>query len=196
MMRSLRLLIVLFLFAFTNRSVACQCPSTLLSLEECEKYEIIFAGKVEAVKLCENKYGEVEFTVLELYKGSIKERFTILYDCKDPCAQPFRVGEEWIIYTRFKQVTNGVMEWCSRSRKYFAIAKQDFYTENLGNDYDTEIGFLREKLGEHRPVSAKKQEPTHRNEKPSLTETIIILIVSMSCMILFYWLFGKYFKRF
>lgn len=195
-MKATKIFLILFLFFFLDNLQACQCPSTVLSLEECAKYEIIFAGKVESVKPSDNKYSEVEFTVLELYKGSIKERFTILFDSKDPCAQQFRAGEEWIIYSRFKQVTNGVMEWCSRSRKYFTIAKQDFYTENLGNDYDTEIQFLRQKLGEHRPVSAKKEASNHTNEKPSLTQTIIILIVSMSFMILFYWFFGKYFKRF
>lgn len=191
-----RILFFLFVFFRIYELNACQCPTSTLSLEECEKYEIIFAGTVESVKTCENKYGEVVFTVLELYKGNIKEKFTILYDCADPCAQAFRPGEEWIIYTRFKQVSNGVMEWCSRSRKYFTIAKQDFYTVNLGNDYDTEIGFLREKLGEHHPVSEKKQAPNHRNEKPSLTQMIVILIVSMTCVVLFYWLFGKYFHRF
>ncbi|MBK9282892.1 MAG: hypothetical protein IPM51_01080 [Sphingobacteriaceae bacterium] len=190
------LFVWLWVILIRSNALACQCPSTSLSLNECAKYDIIFKGKIESVKSCENGYGEAIFEIEELYKGNIKNKFLVYFECDVPCAQKFQVGEEWIIYTYFKQITNGKMDWCSRSRKYFAIAAQDLYTQNYGNDYEDELDFLRMKLGLHKPVNEVIQGTADRNIKPSLTQMIILLLVSMSCIILFYWLFGKYFKRF
>ncbi|MGZ3901974.1 MAG: hypothetical protein ACXVDC_16725, partial [Bacteroidia bacterium] len=130
----------------------------------------------------------------ELYKGNATKNFSVLFECNVTCAMNFNPGEEWIIYSNYKQVANVMMDWCSRSRKYFKVAKQDFYTETYGNDYDDEVKFLRENLGLHRLVVAKKNATENRNERPTSTQTIIILIVSLGTIILFYWLFNKYFK--
>jgi hypothetical protein len=184
---------ILFLFV-RSICLACQCPVTTLSLAECNKYEIIFQGRVDSVRTCNRNFGEAFFTVDELYKGNITKQFRILFECDVPCAQTFNPGEIWIIYTNFKQISNGKMDWCSRSRKYFKVAKQDFYTVNYGNDYDDEVKFLQDNLGLHRMTAETKNAAENRNIRPDSNQMIIILVCSLAAIILFYWLFNKFFK--
>jgi hypothetical protein len=86
------------------------------------------------------------------------------------------------------------MDWCSRSRKYFRIEKLDYYTATYGNDYYDEVKFLREKLGNHRLLADQKNMDVERNMLPSKTEFVVILICSLLAIILFYWLFNKFFR--
>jgi hypothetical protein len=180
------------LFYFAGR--ACQCPLTSLSLAECNKYEVIFKGRIDTVRNCDHNFGEAVFIIDELYKGNATKRFKVLFECGVECAMQFNPGEEWIIYSSYKQIGNVKMDWCSRSRKYFKIDKQDFYTETYGNDYSDEVKFLREKLGLHRLIAETRNAAENRNLKPSGNQTIIILLCSMAAIILFYWLFNKFFK--
>ena len=173
---------------------ACQCPLTGLSLAECNKYEIIFKGRIDSVRNCNNNFGEAIFVIDELYKGNATKHFTILFDCNEVCAQKFSVGEEWIIYSTYKQITNAKMDWCSRSRKYFKNEKLDFYSVTYGNDYLTEVKFLREKLGVHRTKSDEQNAAGNRNQRPTTTQSIIILICSILAVFLFYWLVNKFLK--
>lgn len=172
---------------------ACQCPPSVLSLKECEKYEIIFKGKVVSSKTCDTKPGEAVFEISELYKGNSEKQFRLYYTCKDECAREFAVGDEWIIYTRYKQINNAQMDWCSRSRKYFRFDKEDYYTVLFGNDYEDELSFLRSNLGNHR-VMEKKQVSEERNKKPNVTESIYILISSLLAIIGFYFLINRFLK--
>src|SRR6202012_4784485 len=89
-------------------SKACQCPLTTLSMEECNKYEIIFKGKILSVVNCDHKFGEAVFEIEELYKGNTPQTFKVLFECKVECAMAFTPGEEWIIYSRYKQVDNAM----------------------------------------------------------------------------------------
>lgn len=174
--------------------MACQCSLTALGLDECNKYELIFKGKIKEVKPCGDRYGEAIFELEELYKGNSPQQFTVLFECNKECAQNFAVGEEWIIYTRYKQINNALMDWCSRSRKFFRNEKEDFYTVTYGNDYYDELKFLREKLGLHRFLKPEVTVDEKRNQQPTKMETIVMLICSLSAILLFYWLFNRYFK--
>jgi hypothetical protein len=185
----------LFLLAYYSVK-ACQCPLTTLSEAECDKYSVIFKGKVISVKNCEQNFGEAVFEVEELYKGDVTKRFRVLFECGGECAKGFNAGEEWIIYSNYKQVSSVMMDWCSRSRKYFKIAKEDYYTSTYGNDYDDEVAFLREKLKLHKISELVENAAGERNQRPNMTQTIILLVCSLSAMILFYWLFRKYFHKF
>lgn len=194
-MRKPGLIVLLFLF-FGSGIFACQCPPSSLSLDECAKYEIIFRGRIDSLINCDERPGEIIFEVIDLYKGAITKKFRVIFDCKAECAQPLQAGEEWIIYANFKQVTNARLDWCSRSRKFFAIDKQDFYSINLGNTYEQEHAFLASKLGTHRPVSGEKKVADNRNLRPSMTQTVVTLICSLLAMIGFYWFLRKNFHRF
>ena len=86
------------------------------------------------------------------------------------------------------------MDWCSRSRKFFKNAKEDFYTATYGNDYYDELKFLRQDLGLHRTLAEVKNYDENRNQKPTNNQTILMLAISLGAIFLFYYLFKKYFK--
>lgn len=188
---------ILISFFILNSSflISCQCPITKLSIEECDKFDIIFRGRIIKDSLYGNKKGEVTFEISELYRGVVTAQFKVLYDSGDECAQVFSVGEEWIIYSNYKQATNAKMDWCSRSRKYFKNEKLDFYTVTYGNDYDDELKFLRDKLGLHKPLKPiVNQTVGEPNIIPTQSQFIITLLFSIAGMVLFYYLFNKFFK--
>ena len=116
----------------------------------------------------------------------------MLFECNSTCYQKFNVGDEWIIYSRYKQVNNCKLDWCSRSRKFFKSDKEDFYTLTYGNDYDDELKFLRKKLGLHRFLIEAKIETGNRNTIPNVNQTIIILLCSITVIVLFYFIFNKW----
>lgn len=189
--------LLVLLTGLRNTVQACQCPPTQLSLEECAKYEIIFKGKILHVENCDHKFGEAVFEVQELYKGNATKEFKVLFECNEECAQKFNPGDEWIIYSRYKQLDNAKMDWCSRSRKYFKIDQEDFYTVNYGNDYYDEVKFLQQKLGLHRLLADKKNKLDNletRNPRPNTVGMITVLICSLLGIILFYYLFNRFFK--
>ncbi len=193
---NLTILFSAFLLLTSAFSFACQCPITKLSMEECNKYDIIFRGRIKKDSLYDgSKKGEVVFEVSELYRGVITGEFKVLFDSGEECAQAFNVGEEWIIYSNYKQATNAQIDWCSRSRKYFKNEKLDFYSVTYGNNYDDELKFLRDKLGLHKPLKPIENltvgEP---NQLPTQTEFVIYLLLSIVGMVAFYYLFNKFFK--
>ncbi|MBL7933356.1 MAG: hypothetical protein JNL60_15730 [Bacteroidia bacterium] len=187
-------LLILFVFICHASVLACQCPLTRLSIEECDKYEIIFKGKIISVNDCGDKFGEAVFEIDELYKGNATKEFKILFECGLECSQKFIPGQEWIIYSRYKQIDNAKMDWCSRSRKYFKVDKEDFYAVTYGNDYYDEVKFLREKLGVHRFLADKNPQDGNRNQIPDKQGFVIVLICSLAGLVLFYYLFNRFFR--
>jgi hypothetical protein len=189
-----KLLIISYFLLLTSDFFACQCPLTKLSSEECNKYDIIFRGRI--VKDSVNgKRGEALFEVTELYKGVVSGSFRLSYELDGDCAQGFMVGEEWIIYTTYKQANVGNMDWCSRSRKYFKNEKLDFYAVTYGNDYDTELKFLRNNLGLHKPLAAPEAKPDWQgNQIPTQTEFIVYLLLSIAGVVGFIFLVKKFLK--
>ncbi|MEO6302712.1 MAG: hypothetical protein ABIP51_06035 [Bacteroidia bacterium] len=186
-----------FIFLFFIKTVftyACQCPLTGLNVAECDKYEIIFRGKIVSVTPCDNKFGIATFEVEELYKGITAKQFKVLFECGVECAVGFNEGEEWVIYSKYKQVDKALMDWCSRSRKYFKNVKEDFYAVTYGNEYFDEVKFLRENLGLHRTRKETTTVDANRNQLPNTNQTIILGLCSIVAVLLFYWLFKKYFK--
>lgn len=194
--KSYILSILFFLFILNSASVfACQCPITVMSLEECNKYEIIFRGRITINSGCTDKKGEAVFEIIELYKGRVNATFPVIFPCEVECAQAFNAGEEWIIYTNYKQADKGIMDWCSRSRKYFKNDKEDFYAVTYGNSYDDELEFLRKNLGTYKTMKAREENQAgKRNIIPSKTQLIITLFISLAVVIVFLQIFKKYFK--
>ncbi len=192
--QALSVTLLLMFFFSTLTSYGCECPLTQLGKAECNKYDIIFRGKVDSVITCKNKPGIAFFEVHDLYKGNLTKHFKVTFDCNDPCASEFKVGEEWIIYSNYKQIDNALMDWCSRSRRYIKNSKEDFYAVTYGNSYDDEVKFLLDSLGLHRFLKDNVVNPGQRNILPTTNQTILILICSILCILLFYYLFNKFFK--
>lgn len=159
-----------------------------------DSYEIIFKGKITSVQYQKDKLSEAVFDIEELYKGNATKSFKVLFDDKEDCAQKLAAGQEWIIYGRYKQIDNIQLDWCSRSRKHFALPQEDFYTVTYGNDYDDEVSFLKQKLGLHRVLAGAVNQSGGRNNLPTVNQSILILVSSVLVLVLFYFLFNRFFK--
>lgn len=185
--------VICCLLFLVQTSRACQCPLTTLSTAECDKYDIIFKGKVSNIKP-NGKKSEALFTVDELYKGMIAKEFTLLYDNEDACKLELRPGDEWVIYANYHQIDNAKLDFCSRSRKYIKNVKEDFFAETSGVPYDEEVSFLQEKLGLHKVLKENPNRAENRNILPNTNQLIIGFICSLLGLFLFYWLFNRFFK--
>lgn len=189
-------IIIIFLFIFTTYvSMACQCPLSTLNEKEIAKYEIIFKGSIKSIKLNKNK-SEAIFTVSELYKGVIAQDFKIFFDDEDPCKLQLRVGEEWIIYTKYYQVDNAKLDYCSRSRYYIKNLNEDFFSETTGMSYDEELRYLQTNLGLHKLLKDNPNKVENRNILPNTNQLIITLLGSILGLIGFYVIVNKLFKKY
>jgi hypothetical protein len=189
-----RCILILFLLFTGARIEACQCPVTVLNMQECNNYDVIFRGKVLTVNPCDHKPGEAIMEVLELFKGNAEQKFKILFACSEDCFYEFKPGEEWIIYSRYKQVNTALMDYCSRSRRLFNNSKEDYYIATSGIDYEEELKFLREKLGLHRLIENKQNQDYSRNNLPNSSQSVGILLVSIAALLGFYFIFNRYLK--
>ncbi len=185
----------LFIFLLVSKlAFPCQCPLTTLSKTECNKYDIIFRGTVLSVATCDNKPGIAIFKVKDLYKGALTEQFKVIFSCDEECSYQIKEGEEWIIYSNFKQIDRAKLDWCSRSRRLIKNVKEDYYTSTSGNTYDEETKFLQDSIGIHRLLKEQLSPEQLKNQLPTPNQQIVILICSLACLILFYYLFNKFFK--
>ncbi|MDZ4665123.1 MAG: hypothetical protein SGJ15_09625 [Bacteroidota bacterium] len=187
--RSIILFLLLSKFTFP-----CQCPHSVLTKAECNTYDIIFRGTVLSVATCDNKPGVAIFKIKDLYKGALTEQFKVIFSCDEECSYQFKEGEEWIIYSNFKQIDRAKLDWCSRSRRLIKNVKEDYYVVTHGNTYDEEAKFLQDSIGIHRLLKQQLNPEELKNKLPSPNQQIIIIICSLTCLILFYYLFNKFFK--
>lgn len=185
--------LIVFVF-IVSVSEACQCPVTILNEKEIAKYELIFKGKIKSVKLSEGVNSEAVFQVDELYKGNTTPEFKVLFDKSDGCKIDLNAGEEWIIYTNYIQIDKAKLDFCSRSRKYIKNIKEDFFAVTTGISYDEELRYLQTNLGLHKLLKENLNKVENRNQIPTQTEFIYILIFSLLGIILFYWLIRKFLK--
>lgn len=186
---------IIFVFLWSSKvTSACQCPLTGLNETETNKYSIIFRGKISSFILKEDTYSEAVFEVKELYKGNSKQTFKILINNSDPCKLDLRIGEEWIIYANYKQIDNAVLDFCSRSRKFFSNSKEDFFYTTTGVTYDEELRYLQSHLGLHKLLKEDTNKVENRNQLPNKNQFIIILIASLLGVIAFYWFIKKLLK--
>lgn len=188
-------LLIIICLVFTTQGTACQCPVSSLNAVELAKYDIICKGKISHIQLKQDK-SDFIFEVQELYKGSITEKFRLLFNDLDPCKLNLREGDEWIIYTRYKQINNSQLDVCSRSRMFFKNAKEDYFAINSGISYDDELVYLRKQLGLHRCLKNDydQEDVSKRNIIPSSTQFVVILLVSIAGLVFFYWLVQKFLK--
>jgi len=184
---------IFILLIFFKPANACQCPLTELNQNELNKYDIIFKGKINFLKM-NGKKSEVFFSVHELYKGMIGENFKIYFNKEDACKLKLRNGDEWIIYTNYYQIDNAKLDFCSRSRFYIKNLKEDFFAVNTGMSYDEEIKYLREKLGLHKLLK-NSYKVENRNVIPNKKQFVIILLCSLLGVIFFIWVVGKALKN-
>ncbi|MCA0430900.1 MAG: hypothetical protein LCH32_10415 [Bacteroidetes bacterium] len=183
-----------FILCIYNLSFACQCPPSVLNYEECVKYDLIFKGKIKSIKKCNHNLGEAVFEIDELYRGNATKHFTVLFNCEEECSIQLNVGEEWIIHTNYKQINNALLNWCSRSRKHFVNLQEDYYYVNYGKTFDEDLSFLRTEFGLHRLIDNETNNSPERNIKPSVNQSILMLLVSIAGLVVFYFIINRFFK--
>lgn len=189
-----RYLIFIFIFFYLyNAVLACQCPVTVLNEQELKKYDIIFKGSIKTIKLKGEK-SEAIFLVSELYKGMLPAEFKIIFNDADACKIEMRVGDEWIIYTNYYQMENAKIDFCSRSRKYIKNSKEDFFVELTGISYEDELSYLQKNLGIHKLMKENPNRVEQRNILPNQKQFVLLLVCSLIFMVLFLWLFNRFFK--
>lgn len=185
-------IVLLFVF-LAQQIIACQCPLSILDENELNRYELIFRGKLQSIKLNERK-SEAIFEISDLFKGNATKEFIVMFDDTDPCKLDFRVGDEWLIYSNYIQIDRVKSDYCSRSRRFFKNIKEDYFAEMTGLSYDEEYKYLTEKLGFHKLMKQNENQVKNRNIIPNQMQFMITIIVSLVAMVLFYWLFNKFFK--
>lgn len=187
-------ILILFFSLLIKNGHACQCPLTQLNVTELNKYDIIFKGKINALKI-NGANSEAIFTIDELYKGMITQNFKIYFNNDDVCKLELRKGDDWIIYTNYNQIDNAKLDFCSRSRVFIKNIKEDFFAVNTGVSYDEELKYLQKNLGLHKLLKNNPNRAENRNIIPTSNQFIIILLCSMLGLIFFIWLVGKLLKK-
>jgi hypothetical protein len=187
-------ILILFISLLVKNSYACQCPLTQLNVTELNKYDIIFKGKINALKI-NGANSEAIFTIEELYKGMVAQNFKVIFNNDDVCKLELRNGDDWIIYTKYHQIDNAKLDFCSRSRVYIKNIKEDFFAVNTGVSYDEELKYLQKNLGLHKLLKNNPNKVENRNIIPTNNQFIIILLCSMLGLIFFIWLVGKLLKK-
>lgn len=188
------IIVILFLFLVIKNGCACQCPITQLNSLELKKYEIIFSGQINQIKI-NGTNSEAIFTIKELYKGIITQNFKVIFNNDDACKLELRKGDDWIIYSNYNQIDNAKLDFCSRSRLYIKNIKEDFFAVNTGISYDEELKYLQTNLGLHKLLKNNPNKIENRNKLPTKNQFIIILLCSMAGLIFFIWLVGKFLKK-
>jgi len=188
------IIVLLFLVLFLKNGYACQCPITQLNALELNKYEIIFSGQINQLKM-NGANSEAIFTIKELFKGMIAQNFKVIFNNDDACKLELRKGDDWIIYSNYNQIDNAKLDFCSRSRLYIKNIKEDFFAVNTGISYDEELKYLQKNLGLHKLLKNNPNKIENRNKLPTNNQFIIILLFSMAGLIFFIWLVGKFLKK-
>ncbi len=91
-------------------------------------------------------------------------------------------------YQRFDVVLANL---CDHNRKRTKAGEQDFYETTASRTFDQEKEFLKTELGTHSFIqdenwNKEQEELKPRNEQPSGTSKIVLLLVSFGVMIIIY----------
>lgn len=186
--------ILFFLFLLLSVHVlACDCPPPEpVSKELCNKYDVIFYGRIDSVASCAaDGIGTVYFTVISLYKGSVEQHASLGYDCKTSCLMSFAPGEEWIIYGIYQGFNQVTVSLCSPSRKRVAEGTVDYYEAGSHRTFGQESTFLMATLGiqpyaQHNRLNDQQKEMAPHNEQPSAMGKLWLLLISLGTMIIVY----------
>jgi hypothetical protein len=196
-----RFLFLIFCF-FQIFVYACECPPiTPISKSTAAGYDVIFYGKVDSIIPCGNEgIGTAFFSIINLFKGSAEQKVSVDYDCTSACMMDFAGKEEWIIYATYQRFDLLTVNICSNSRKKIADEAKDFYQVSSGRTFKEEIEFLNTTLGiqpysSHNALNDRQKELQPHNELPSATNKLWLLLISLSVMLLVYFISKKFFKN-
>ncbi|MCX6296718.1 MAG: hypothetical protein NTX97_11765 [Bacteroidetes bacterium] len=188
--------LVLILFSFYG--FACECPpSSPISKELCQNYDVIFYGMVDSVTPCNSKgFSTAFFTITELYKGNAEKNVKIDFDCSSACMMSFSKGEEWLIYSKYVKFDQLKVTFCEHSRKKYNDDSQDVFLIAAQRTFEKEKEFLKTTFGlqyfiHGNDINKQENEIGPRNDQPSAYGKLILLLVSVSAMGIVYYVTRK-----
>lgn len=190
---------IFFIFLFlSNLSFACQCPTlSPISKDLCNKYEVIFYGKVDSVSPCAtNGISTAHFTINELYKGEVEQHVKVDFDCSSACMMSFSESDEWIIYSIFQRFDLMTVNICEHSRKFFSDATLDIYEIASHRTFEQEKQFLNKALGiqsfiKKNELNEQQNNMAHHNTQPSAMNKLWLLLASAVAMGIVYYVTRK-----
>lgn len=177
----------------TTTVFACDCdPLDELTKENCGVYDVIFEGKVDAVKACKDGEQSVVFSIQDLYKGNYISFIEVKNECIDGCEMHFEKGDVWLIYAEKNNAQDVIVHFCSRSRRLNEANENDDYEIASGLKYQQE----KDKLISFFPSGDQKntllKPRTYEKVDPTLIP--VFLIVSVVFFMLVLWAFKKFVK--
>lgn len=194
--------IFFFFFLLSKMAFSCECPPiTPISKEECKKYDVIFEGKVDSVSFCNEKgISTAYFFINELYEGNVLPHQKVDFDCSSACMMSFSAGEVWLMYTTYSRFDMLTVNLCGHSRKFFSDASQDHYQIAAERNFGQEKRFLQTILGKHsfaqtNEHSEQDVDLKSRNEQPSSSGKLWLLLISFATMIIVYFVTRKINKK-
>lgn len=196
-----RIIAIGILLLFGTPAIACICNDLgKLSKKAIERYDVIFTGKVVAISGDEETQ-RVQFTILELYKGSAFKAIELQHDPSSDCSLSFMPGEVWTIYGRWKEYDienrRGIptSDFCTFSRLQPAHDSLDAQLIDRGT-YTEEMKFLRDSLGIQEFVDpADQQDQLHKNELPGAGTAIGYLVAGLLGLSIIFYFVRRMFKR-
>ena len=188
--------VLLFNCAFTQDNCTCNEKEIAFSEEYVNAHQLIFRGKTISISKGTD-YDKVTFLVSKLFKGIASQQIEVYFDTKNECALKFTVGEDWIIYSTYKQAKPFVA-YCSRSRKNVINTNKNIDLMYIKSDItvDDETDKLGELCGLKaltEPVS--ENENAHNNIIPTGLQRILLIIFSMVGFAVIYFLLNKVLKK-
>ncbi|MEO6903124.1 MAG: hypothetical protein ABI315_08220 [Bacteroidia bacterium] len=180
---------------FSRFLIACECPPILpISTELAKPYTIIFNGRVDSVSICNTDgLATAYFTINKLFKGAVQQNVKIYFDCSSPCMMSLNKNDEWLIYAKYMRFNQLTILLCSHSRKSIEDLKQDYYAVSAGRSFTEEVNFLQQTMGLQPFIKEENMDEVlqHHNLQPSGQNKIYLLLISISVMIIIYFISRK-----
>jgi hypothetical protein len=181
--------LAVLIFASFGRLFACECPPLApITKELCKDYNVIFLGKVDSIAPCDTKGNAIAFfTITELYKGNSERTIKINFDCSSECLMSFAKNEDWLVYAKYEKFDRLRVQLCEHSRKKYPDNSQDIYMTGAHRSFGEEKEFLKETFGiqaflQVNDLNRQQQEMGPRNEQPSASGKVLLLLISLLVM--------------
>lgn len=188
------LLIILLQLGFA--AWACECPELpRLTTEYTSGIDLVFKGSVQNITECRDGLAKAHFMLQALYKGTSPKGIDVYFDC-EKCPMNFNVGETWIIYANYAQVGKPDVNFCSRSKK-LVDNEIEIKTQFIPSDYSfsEEAEWLQKNLGTHAFMEGNnKADFQHKNELPTPQRALVLIAVSLTGMLLVFFVVKKLLK--
>lgn len=196
-----RILTIGVLLLLGSPAFGCVCKDFgKLTKSSTEQYDIIFRGKVIAISGDEETQ-RVQFTILELFKGSAYKAIELQHSPSSDCSLSFMPGEVWTIYGYWKEYDikkrQGIptSDFCTFSRLQPAHDSLDAQLLDRGT-YTQELKFLRDSLGIVEFMDpSEQQDMLHQNELPGPGVAFGYLFAGLFGLAVIFYFVRRMFKR-